>query len=269
LSTLAVALGLLVVACTSDFTVEPGNVQLTGEVGAQTAVLSDVVVEVPLLQQWATDQRRNLLAQFPDVPITSAALVAAMESGDLETARYLTNARVTGVLPAHVQPGYDFETDWVTSASALDLLLETFKQAPEDAPPVPANSGSGRRIVYSNGQQRLWLIEEGERLIDSYLISGKKGEPSVGNYRVYSKSPKARAFYGGITMNWMVRFAYGRASGISIGFHDLPKYPDGSLMQTEAELGQYRSAGCVRQPNDKAKWLYDWATIGTPVIVVP
>ena len=29
-----------------------------------------------------------------------------------------------------------------------------------------------------------------------------------------------------------------------------------------------RSAGCVRQRNDKAAQLYEWAPIGTPVAVV-
>ena len=29
-----------------------------------------------------------------------------------------------------------------------------------------------------------------------------------------------------------------------------------------------RSAGCVRQRNDKAAQLYEWAPIGTPVAVI-
>ena len=37
-------------------------------------------------------------------------------------------------------------------------------------PPIPADSGSGRRIVYSNGGQRVWLIDDGERVVTSHLV---------------------------------------------------------------------------------------------------
>ena len=65
----------------------------------------------------------------------------------------------------------------------------------------------------------------------------------------------------------MVRFVKpaGRAA---TGFHSIPVTWNGTPIQTVDELGQFRSSGCVRQRNDKAKQLYDWAPIGTPVIVV-
>jgi hypothetical protein len=66
-------------------------------------------------------------------------------------------------------------------------------------------------------------------------------------------------------MDNMVRFARGRT--LAIGFHAIPVYADGRPLQTEAELGLFRSSGCVRQRADKAKQLYDWAPIGTPVVV--
>ncbi|MFQ5516181.1 MAG: L,D-transpeptidase [Acidimicrobiia bacterium] len=133
---------------------------------------------------------------------------------------------------------------------------------------APADSGEGRRIVYSNSLQKVWWVSEDGRVINAYLVSGKRGMPKSGNYRVYSKSEKAYALYGGITMEYMVRFAHG-PNGISLGFHTLPEYPGGRKMQTVAELGQFRSGGCVRQADDIAKALYQWADIGTPVVVIP
>ena len=58
-------------------------------------------------------------------------------------------------------------------------------------------------------------------------------------------------------MGYMVRFVQppGKAA---TGFHDIPLYSDGTPMQTTEELGQYRSAGCVRQRDDKAQQLYEW-----------
>ena len=100
----------------------------------------------------------------------------------------------------------------------------------------------------------------------SHLVSGKAGSPRTGQYEVFSKSRHAFAGHGGITMEYMVRFAWGRT--LAIGFHSIPKYSDGTPMRTEEQLGTYRSAGCVRQRFDQAQFLYGWADTGTPVIVV-
>jgi len=134
-------------------------------------------------------------------------------------------------------------------------------------PPIPADSGSGRRIVYSNGDQRVWIIEDGESAVTTYLVSGRKNDPKNGNYKVYSKSRNAWAGHHGITMEYMIRFAFGKT--LAIGFHSIPKWGDGTPVQTEEQLGTYRSSGCVRQRVGQAKFLYDWADIGTPGIVVP
>jgi lipoprotein-anchoring transpeptidase ErfK/SrfK len=148
--------------------------------------------------------------------------------------------------------------------SVMEYILEQEKLRY----PIPEDTGEGRRIIYSNRGQRVWLVEADGSLHDTYLISGRRGVPDPGTYRVYSKSEKAVAGHDGITMDWMVRFAWSD-SGVRIGFHDIPKYADGSDMQTEDELGHYRSGGCVRQDLDHAIALYRWAPLGTPVIVIP
>ena len=132
--------------------------------------------------------------------------------------------------------------------------------------PTPPGAGSGKRIIYSNSQQRIWMIDANEIVVDSYLVSGREGVPNPGSYTVYSKSPLAWS-HDGITMDHMVRFAYGRTA--SIGFHSIPLRANGEPMQTENELGSFQSAGCVRQSNTKAAALYEWTPIGTAVIVVP
>jgi len=103
-------------------------------------------------------------------------------------------------------------------------------------------------------------------VVDTYLVSGRAGTPAAGAYQVYSKSERAWAGHDGITMQWMVRFAHG--SSLAIGFHSIPRYADGRPLQTEAELGSYRSSGCVRQADHKAYALYQWAPIGTTVVVL-
>ena len=160
-----------------------------------------------------------------------------------------------------------FETAWATEASALDARFAFAAPAASAMPPLPEDSGTGKRIVYSNSGQRVWLVDAKERIVDSYLVSGRIGVPSAGTYEVFSKSRHTRALYGGITMGYMVRFT--RTKITNIGFHDIPLYPGGRPMMTDDQFGQYLSGGCVRQPNEKARLLYDWAPLGTTVVVTP
>jgi lipoprotein-anchoring transpeptidase ErfK/SrfK len=132
---------------------------------------------------------------------------------------------------------------------------------------VPPNSGVGRRIVYSNPQQRVWLIEADGRVVNSHLVSGKYRTPDAGTYRIFSKSRKAYAGHDNIEMDDMVRFAHSATSGIPIGFHGIPRR-NGQPMQTEDDLGGFRSAGCVRQSGQEAAFLYDWAQVGDTVVVL-
>ena len=54
-----------------------------------------------------------------------------------------------------------------------------------------------------------------------------------------------------------------------IGFHQIGVLRDGSDIQDPSTLGMegYVSDGCVRLTADDAAFAFDFATIGTPVIV--
>ena len=138
---------------------------------------------------------------------------------------------------------------------------------PADGPAVPAGSGSGRRIVYSNSMQRVWLVEQDETPSHTFLVSGRRGVPSPGTYHVFSKSVMSSAHGGDLRLPYMTRFAHGRT--LSIGFHGIPLRRNGTPIQSDAELGEYRSAGCVRMNQSNIKTLFDWAPIGTTVVVLP
>ncbi|HVM40621.1 MAG TPA: L,D-transpeptidase, partial [Acidimicrobiia bacterium] len=164
--------------------------------------------------------------------------------------------------------GSDAEAGWGTTAIASRpgggywlakrLDFATF-------PAVPAGSGTGRRIVYSNSAQRVWLVETGESVVGSWPVSGRRGVPSPGHYRVFSKSRVSSS--GNLRLDYMTRFAHGQT--LAIGFHGIPIDPSGRPIQSESELGEYRSAGCVRQRLSDAARLYEWAPVGTLVVVLP
>lgn len=134
-------------------------------------------------------------------------------------------------------------------------------------PPLPyPDVGSGRRIIMTESGQRVWLIEASGELYKTHQVSGRRGIPGVGRYRVYSMSRYAWAPYDGITMEYMVRFARGEWP---YGFHSIPVYPGDKPLQTPAQLGTHRSGGCVRQLWDDAAAVFDWAEIGDRVLLIP
>ncbi len=137
-----------------------------------------------------------------------------------------------------------------------------------DAPAFPDNSGSGRRLVYSRTGQRVWAVDADGTILRSWLVSGSKyNNEQPGVHKVYSKSPQSTAWNGKAILPMMVR--YQKTAIGAIGFHGIPIHlSDGTAYQTDAELGTRLSGGCQRQDNLDAKFVWDWATVGTTVVVV-
>ena len=151
----------------------------------------------------------------------------------------------------------------VSDAAAAGALCPP-PRPPSPYPAPPANSGEGRRIVYSNSGQRVWLVEEDGYVTRSYLVSGRAGMPRAGTYHVFSKSRYTTS--GSVSMEWMVRFAWGTT--LAIGFHSIPVDRYGRPIQSESLLGTYQSSGCVRQARRDAAALWDWTPVGTKVVVL-
>ena len=136
---------------------------------------------------------------------------------------------------------------------------------PPSGAPLPANSGEGRRAVYAVGAQHVWVVEADGRVVRDFNVSGHKGYPKPGTYHVYSRSPVSRS--GSLRLNYMVRFT--RSRRLAVGFHQIPLRRNGTPIQSDAELGRYRSRGCVRESAADAAFMWDWAQLGTTVVVLP
>lgn len=154
---------------------------------------------------------------------------------------------------------------------AVDLMgmpLSSVASAGADAPPLPENSGSGRRLVYSRDGQRIWAVGDDGQIIRSWLVSGSKyNNETVGTHKVYSRSEITTAWNGKAHLRLMVRWL--KTQKGAIGFHSIPTHvSDGSVYQTEEELGQRLSGGCQRQAPLDAKFVWEFAQIGTPVVVI-
>ena len=91
----------------------------------------------------------------------------------------------------------------------------------------------------------------------------KKTPTPIGTFTIYKKTPS--------------RYMQGPIPGISTGKYDLPGVPwnlyftaGGAVIHGaywHNDFGHMHSNGCVNVPLDKAQELYEWADIGTPVIV--
>ncbi len=132
---------------------------------------------------------------------------------------------------------------------------------------LPDASGEGRRIVFSEIAQRVWLVAADGSVDRTYLVSGSKFDNlNPGTYAVQSKSRFATAFDYSGSMEYFVRFATGYTA--PIGFHTVPVDNAGRPEQSKEQLGTPTSAGCVRQWRDDAIALWTFAPIGTKVVVV-
>ena len=135
-------------------------------------------------------------------------------------------------------------------------------------PLLPANSGVGRRVVYQNKLQWVWVVDANNKVRETMPVSGRRGVPKPGEYRVTSQSLRSYSLdFEGVWFVNMTRFAFGPAGG-NIGFHAIPT-KDGKVLQTEEQLGTFQGSGCIRMAPDDAKLIFKFATRGTKVVVLP
>lgn len=118
-----------------------------------------------------------------------------------------------------------------------------------------------KRIEVNTGAQMLDYFLGGVRMGSFKISSGKASMPTPkGHYAIINKASKAWSSYGLWMPYWM-----GMGTG-KFGFHELPIWPNG-YREGENHLGKPVSHGCVRLGVGSAKFLYEWANVGTPVFI--
>lgn len=146
-------------------------------------------------------------------------------------------------------------------------LLSPVASTGADAPPLPDNSGSGRRVVYDRAGQRVWAVSDSGEIIRSWLVTGSTySNEQPGTHTVYSRSEMSTAWNGKAWLPQMIRYQQTEIG--HIGFHAIPLHvSDNSPYQTTAELGTRLSGGCQRQHNLDAAFMWSFAEVGTTVVV--
>jgi hypothetical protein len=130
-------------------------------------------------------------------------------------------------------------------------------------PPVPGGSGGGKRVVYSLGQQRVWLVEtvkggKGERVVRSFKVAPSSVSPVPNSYAVQSKAASAEGS-DGVQIEHIVRFT--AVNGVTIGFSAAQ---DGSSPKPDPE----QRTGGIREKRADGRELWEFTEVGTSVVVV-
>ena len=211
------------------------------------------------------------------VMMTAAAAVTFATAADASTPPVPEDVETTTTTTAPTTTAVPLVIDQPSVTPRRGTQLQVTPTVP---PPVttttlpasalPANSGTGRRVVYSKPRQRVWTVEEDGTVSKTHLVSGRLtwNQPTPGTYRVFSRSMYTCNIKNpAICWRYMVRFAIGGDEGDNIGFHEIPK-KNGVPVQSVSQLGTPLSGGCVRQSTPDAIYMWNWAPVGTKVVVL-
>jgi lipoprotein-anchoring transpeptidase ErfK/SrfK len=124
-----------------------------------------------------------------------------------------------------------------------------------DAPPAP--SVSGKSILVSTGQQRIYAYQDGKLLRSHLASTGLPATPTVlGDYKIYVKYLADDMSGPGY---YLPQVPYTMYFYQGYGIH-------GTYWHNN--FGRPMSHGCVNLPTDEAQWFFNWAEVGTPVRVI-
>jgi len=131
-------------------------------------------------------------------------------------------------------------------------------KAKKDPNALPAPSGSGVRVVYSLGADRVWLVGAGSKVKRTFEVTPGTVDPAAGTYAVTSRTGSTPGS-DGTQIEHVVRFSL--VDGISFGFsaavNGSTEAPD-----PEKKLGGIRSS----RADGDAMWAF--ATVGAKVVVI-
>ncbi|PWI17498.1 hypothetical protein DI272_27545 [Streptomyces sp. Act143] len=123
---------------------------------------------------------------------------------------------------------------------------------------LPAGSGTGERVVYSVDDDRVWLVEAGNKVRRTFKVSPGTVDPAPGSYWVTSRSNSVTGT-DGTPIEHVVRFT--SVGSVTIGFSAAV---DGATPQSDPSV----KTGGIRETRKDGAAMWSFATIGQKVIVI-
>ncbi|MFC4606506.1 L,D-transpeptidase [Streptomyces maoxianensis] len=124
---------------------------------------------------------------------------------------------------------------------------------------LPAKSGTGVRVVYSLSERRVWLVGENRKLTRTFEVMPSTVSPPPGVYAVTSRSGTVPGS-DGVPIEHVVRFA--SVDDVAIGFSAAV---NGAMASPDPD----RKTGGVRMKRADGDAMWEFASIGSKVVVVP
>ncbi|MGW3952973.1 hypothetical protein ACWEKM_19090 [Streptomyces sp. NPDC004752] len=141
-----------------------------------------------------------------------------------------------------------------TAAAARPSASPSVHPAPKPtrtaAPKVPDASGTGRRIVYSLGRQRVWLVDAAEQATRTFTVWPGTISPDPGTYVISNTRPTTTGS-DGVPIEHILYFA--GKSGLSIAFSNAV---DGSSPSPAAD----QQTSGIRMPKADGAALWTFGT---------
>jgi len=133
------------------------------------------------------------------------------------------------------------------------------------SPAVAAAPRGQKKIVVDISEQRCWRYE-GDVLLNTWRCStGRNNSTATGTFRVQSKLRKAYGSTWGIWMPYWLGIYW--AGPTENGFHGLPWDAKTGARTWAGLVGTPITYGCVMLNDDAMKQLWEWADIGTLVVI--
>lgn len=140
------------------------------------------------------------------------------------------------------------------------------------------NGLPAQAVIVSFQAQHLWAYQNGQVVLENAVTTGIRGVTDFGTdfgpmkvlrkshpWTMHSPWPKTSIYYYPDTVvQWTLFFT---DTGEAI--HDAYWEPDSELGPGSQYNASTRSHGCIHLPLAKSEWMYNWAAVGTPVIVYP
>jgi hypothetical protein len=136
---------------------------------------------------------------------------------------------------------------------------------------VPTTSGGGRRIVVSQSQNWLWVIDSAGRVVKQGGIIDNPRVYGPGTYYTGSKCGRPARVRNNSDGGSLILHNFVRYAACGGGFHQIPTYrSSGAQIHGDYLLGtNYReSHGCIRVSRSMSDVLWSFAAVRTRVVIV-
>ncbi|MCR4330455.1 MAG: L,D-transpeptidase family protein, partial [Patescibacteria group bacterium] len=152
------------------------------------------------------------------------------------------------------------EGDWYVAADYVHVLLDEGDHTIWDQ----EYATTTKQIIIDRSEQTLFAFEDGVPFMEEKISTGLELTPTPrGTFTIFKKTPS--------------RYMQGPIPNIADQYYDLPGVPwnlyfthEGAVIHGaywHNSFGSTYSHGCVNLPPDQARRLYNWADLGTRVIV--